>query len=170
MIRTAMVAVAGLLAGCVHTAQRASAPGSVGSASYRAVADSGLAHYQLALGQVATGATPELHAAPAYPSSMLATCPSLVELPARVIVGPDGRVGEVRITAVPAQQPFAMAVRRAAEAWRYTPLTITRWAADAAGNSHPVDSQTRPFSLDYVFTFRCAHGHATVEAGPGSRR
>lgn len=168
MLRHATVVVAGLLAGCAHVAPHTSAPDGIGSASYRSAADSDLAHYHLAMGEIATGATPEVHAPPRYPPAMLASCPALVELPARVIVGADGRVGEVRIGAPTARQPYADAIRAAAQGWRYTPLTITRWAADAAGESHPVDSQTRPFSLDYVFSFRCAHGRATVSDGAGT--
>lgn len=169
MTRIAMVAVAGLLAAVSTPCSARPPPAGVGSASYRAVADSGLAHCQLWRWAGSPPAprrscTPKLRAPPAYPLSMPATCPALVELPARVIVGPDGRVGEVHTTAAPAQQPFAMAVRRATQAWRYTPLTVTCWAVDAAGNSHPVGGLTRPFSLDCVFTFRCAHGHATAEA------
>ena len=97
---------------------------------------------------------------------MLAACPPRVELPARVIVGLDGHVGEVRMQQPPARRPFADAVRQAVQDWRYTPLTITRWAADASGTSHPVDTQIKPFSLDYVFTFRCEHGHTSVSSGP----
>jgi hypothetical protein len=154
-----------LLAACAHTARTPPGAGQ-GSASYRVAADTGLVHYKLALGQVAMGATLEQHAAPAYPASMLSTCPALVELPARVIVDTQGGVEEVRMTALPSRQPFADAVRRAVGSWSYTPLTITRWAADAEGTSHPVDSEARPFSLDYVFTFRCAQGHTSVSAGP----
>jgi hypothetical protein len=166
----AILAGAALLAGCAHMAQESPATGGVGSASYRSAATSDLAHYQLALGQIATGATLETHEPPSYPPSLLASCPRSIELPARVIVDPAGHVSEVRLHAATDQQPFADAVRQAVRGWRYTPLTMTRWAADADGTSHPVDSQAQPFSLDYVFTFRCEHGRATVTAGPQPTR
>ncbi|HEV2621444.1 MAG TPA: hypothetical protein VGU65_05060 [Frateuria sp.] len=156
-----------LLAGCAHLAPTTPAGPGVGSASYRTAAGTGLAHYQLALGQVATGAALQAHEPPAYPASMLAACPPLVELAARVIVDARGVVGDVRMDPPPAQQPFADAVRRAVRDWRYAPLTISRWSSDADGNSHPVDSETKPFSLDYVFIFRCEHGHTSVSSGPG---
>lgn len=168
----ALVILAGavLLAGCAHMEQESPVVPGVGSASYRSAATSDLAHYQLALGQIATGATLEAHAPPSYPPSMLASCPRLIELPARVIVDTGGHVSEVRLPAATDQQPFADAVQQAVRGWRYTPLTITRWAADADGTSHPVDSQAQPFNLDYVFTFRCEHGRATVSAGPQPAR
>ena len=168
MTRTiAMLAAATLLAGCAHLAPEPPTGTGVGSASYRTATGTGLAHYQLALGQTAMGATLQAHEAPAYPPSMLASCPPQVELPARVIVDAQGRVGDVRMDPSPAQRPFADAVRLAVQGWRYAPLTITRWAADAQGDSHPVDSEAKPFSLDYVFTFRCEHGRASVSSGPG---
>jgi hypothetical protein len=161
----AILVVAVLLAGCARMARQSPAPAGIGSASYRSAASSDLAHYQLALGQIATGATLETHQPPSYPSSLLASCPPSIELPARVIVDTAGHVSEVRLQVASDRQPFAEAVRQAVRGWRYMPLTITRWAADADGRSHPVDSQARPFSLDYVFTFRCEHGRATVTAG-----
>lgn len=166
MTRATVFAAATLLAGCTHIAEKPPAQPGVGSASYRSADNSSLAHYHLALGQVAMGATLEAHEPPAYPPAMLTACPPLVELPARVIVGTQGSVDEVRMSPPTAQQPFADAVRQAVRGWRYTPLTITRWAADADGTSHPVDTEAKPFSLDYVFTFRCEHGHASVTSGP----
>ena len=157
-----LLAAALLLTGCAHTARTPSTSAGVGSASYRTAADTGLAHYQLALGQVAVGAALQSHAAPVYPVSMLAACPALSEVPARVIVAADGRVSEVRMAQPSANPAFVDAVRQAVQRWRYTPLTISRWAADADGNSHEVDSETRPFTLAYVFEFRCRAGHATV--------
>jgi hypothetical protein len=161
-----LLAVAALLAGCARDALKPSTEPGVGSASYRTVTDSGLARYSLSMGQVAMGATLEAHDPPTYPGAMLSTCPARVELPARVIVGVQGDVDEVRLDPPPAQRPFADAVRQAVRAWHYIPLTITRWAADADGNSHPVDSESKPFSLDYVFTFRCEHGRTSVSSGP----
>lgn len=165
MIRaTAILAAAVLVVSCARTAPKPSSPPGVGSASYRVADNTGIAHYQLAMGQVAVGATLEAHQPPTYPDAMLASCPPQIELPARVIVGTPGSVDEVRMSPPAAQQAFANAVRLAVQTWRYTPLTITRWAANADGTSHPVDTETKPFSLDYVFTFRCEHGHTSVSA------
>ena len=155
-----------LLAGCVDTVQKQSIKPGVGSASYRTADGTGLAHYSLAMGQIAMGARLEAHEPPTYPDAMLATCPPRVDLPARVIVDTQGDVSDVRMDASAAQQAFAQAVRQAVHGWRYTPLTITRWAASADGTSHPVDAEAKPFSLDYVFTFRCEHGHTSVMSGP----
>lgn len=155
-----------VLAGCAHTAHQPSAGPGIGSASYRVSDTPGMAHYQLAMGQIAMGATLEVHQAPAYPAAMLAACPPRVELPARVIVDTQGRVDDVRMSPPAPERPFAEAVRQAVQGWRYAPLTITRWAADADGRSHPVDTRAKPFSLDYVFSFRCEHGRTSVTSGP----
>lgn len=163
---TTPLAAAVLLAGCTHIAAKPPAKAGVGSASYRSADNSDLVHYHLALGQVAMGATLDAHEPPGYPQAMLTACPSLVELPVRVIVGTEGSVDEVRINPPLAQRPFADAVRQAVQGWRYTPLTITRWAANADGTSHPVGTGAKPFSLDYVFTFRCEHGRTSVSSGP----
>ncbi|MGN2246654.1 hypothetical protein ACFWZ3_08180 [Frateuria sp. GZRR35] len=169
MTRTAtLFAAIILLAGCAHTSQKPTAAPGVGSASYRTAGNSSLAHYNLAIGQIAMGATLDAHEPPAYPAAMLATCPPVIELPARVIVSTQGNVDEVRMNPPAAQQPFAESVRAAVRRWRYTPLTITRWAADADGTSHPVDTEAKPFSLDYVFTFRCEHGRTSVASGSES--
>jgi hypothetical protein len=172
--RCASVALlASLLGACAHDARRAPAASPVGSTSYRSSAGADLAHYQLALGQVAMGATPLSDPAPVYPPTMLAACPASVELPARVIVNAQGGVSDVRIDAASqaTRQPFAIAVRTAVHAWRFQPLQITRWAAAGDGTTHPVDSDARPFTLDYVFTFRCEQGRASVSSGaaPGLR-
>jgi hypothetical protein len=160
------VTATALLAGCTRVAEKPQAEPGIGSASYRTAEGTGLAHYDLAMGQIATGATLETHPAPAYPDAMLASCPPQVELPARVIVGTRGSVDEVRMSAPVTQQAFADAIRQAVQGWRYAPLTITRWAANADGTSHPVDTEVKPFSLDYVFTFCCEHGRTSVTTGP----
>lgn len=161
-------AAACLLGGCSHAIRPPVAAAGRGSTDYRSAAHSDLAHYALAIGEVATGATPQTHTPPTYPPAELAQCLPQVELPARVIVDAQGNVAEVRLTPAPGQQPFAAAVRQAVRQWHYTPLTITRWAADAQGESHPVDTEAKPFSLDYVFGFHCAHGHAQVSTAPAA--
>lgn len=169
-LRAACPLLIALLGGCAHDIRSAPTVSSVGSTSYRSGTGKDLAHYELALGQIAMGAMPISHPAPVYPPAMLAACPASIELPARVIVGADGGVTEARINGAidAAHAPFAPAVRRALQTWRFQPLQISRWAAAADGTSHEVDSDTRPFSLDYVFTFRCRQGRASVASGPVS--
>ncbi|WP_153022916.1 hypothetical protein [Rhodanobacter thiooxydans] len=156
-----------LLAGCVAPRQQPPPP-AIGDASWRMVVPPGTVRYPLALGEVSSGATPFRRVAPAYPPDRLASCPPPQEVPALLIVDGQGKVGEVRVTGEPqadaGRQAFIDAVRAAALQWQFSPLTINRWAADADGNSHVVDSETKPFSLAYVFRFECHAGKPTVSA------
>ncbi|PWK92362.1 hypothetical protein [Fulvimonas soli] len=160
---------AALLAGCAGVARPPAAPPPEGSASYRVAPDAAMAHYQLALGQVSSGAAPFRRVAPVYPPEQWAACPPPVEVPALLIVDEAGKVGEVRVAgeaqADPARRAFIAATRAAALQWEFQPLRIERWAADANGDSHVVDSDTRPFSLAYVFRFECRAGRAVTSAG-----
>jgi hypothetical protein len=61
-------------------------------------------------------------------------------------------------------------VRVAALRWRFEPLVISRWAADANDQTHTVDTGTRPFSLPYEFRFACHAGKAAVSSSPTTRR
>jgi len=126
--------------------------------------------YQLAMGEVSSGGTPLQRVAPVYPAAQLASCPPPRDVPALLIVDQAGKVAEVRIGEAPADaasRAFADAVRAAASQWQFNPLQINRWAADANGNSHVVDSRAEPFSLAYVFHFACTAGRAQTSAGPG---
>jgi hypothetical protein len=104
-----------------------------------------------------------------YPSARLAACAPVVEVTARLIVDQAGKVSEVRPgNAASAQTdlaPYLDATRDAALQWQFNPLQINRWAADANGQSHVVDSRTEPFSLDYLFRFTCHAGKAQVSVG-----
>lgn len=156
-----------ILAGCAST-QRIPPSPPKGDATWHVVAPAGTARYQLALGEVSSGGTPFRRVAPVYPSSLLASCPPPQEVPALLVVDGQGRVGEVRVVdeaqADASRHAFIDAVRAAALQWQFSPLTITRWAADADGNSHVVDSETKPFSLAYVFRFECHAGKSTVSS------
>lgn len=147
-----------LLAGCAS--QRiVPRPTHEGESSYRALPATDMTHYQLALGAVSGGAVPLDHPAPTYPPSQLAACPPEIRLRALLIVGTDGKVDEVRVDNVAGVAPaFATAVRTAAAQWRFVPLSISRWASDANGNSHLVESVLKPFSLPYEFGFSCHDG------------
>lgn len=155
------------LAGCASSGAKPSPPSPQGDASYRMVERPGTKHYQLALGQVARGATLESNPAPIYPPDLLPLRLPPVELQAKLIVDTAGHVSEVRFAdaadstdAVRAR--FADAVRRATLRWEFAPLVIDRWAADADGNSHRVDGGAQPFSFDYVFRFECHDGKPVV--------
>jgi hypothetical protein len=127
-------------------------------------------HYQLALGEISTGAVPHEHPAPVYPPDLLAARLPALELEALLIVDTEGKVSEVRIAddalAGPQRQLFARAVRAAALRWTFEPLRISRWAADAKGNSHEVDGEAHPFSVVYVFRFAWKDGRPVTDASP----
>lgn len=147
-------------------------PPNEGSTSYRLVDDGHMAHYTLAMGDVAVGGKPLSRVLPVYPTGLLAACMPVVVVRAQVIVGRDGKASEVRPypaaekTAAPAPPAFLDAVRMAVMQWRFEPLQINHWAADANGNTHEVDSDTKPFSLVYAFRFVCHAGKATVSSAP----
>jgi len=154
--------LAGLLAACASQPAKLTQPSYRGESSYRALSEQGMAHYQLALGATSSGAVPIDHPPPVYPKALLARCPPRVRLRALLIVGIDGKVDEVRLQD-PSNQAgidpaFAAAVRAAARQWRFEPLRITRWAADADGDSHTVETVSKPFSLPYEFSFACRDG------------
>lgn len=155
------------LVGCATTPLRPPPlPSATGEASWQAVLPPGTTRYQLALGEVSSGGTPFQRVTPAYPPDLLARCRPPQEVPALLIVGVNGRVDEVRVTgeaqADTNRRAFIAAVRVAALQWQFNPLLINRWAADADGNSHVVDSGTRPFSRAYVFRFACHAGKPAV--------
>jgi hypothetical protein len=156
------------LTGCA-TLRPVPPPAATGEASWRAVPAPGMTRYQLALGDVSSGAEPFLRVAPIYPPDLLASCPAPVDVEALLIVDQAGKVGEVRMADAPrndtARRQFIDAVRAAARQWQFSPLQISHWAADADGNSHVVDSETKPFSLAYVFRFACHAGKPTVSSG-----
>lgn len=92
--------VLGLLAlgaaGCAAVAPRPAKAPNEGSASYRRVDNGGMAHYQLAIGDTATGGKAIQRVLPQYPPAMLAACPPVVDVQAQVIVDTAGKASEVR--------------------------------------------------------------------------
>jgi len=164
--------VAGLagLAGCAAGPAPIPPPPPAGDASWRAVEAADTRHYELAMGEVSSGAVPATRVAPVYPASLLASCPPPREVTARLIVDDQGKVAEVRVAqeslADAELRLFIDAVRTAARQWDFQPLTISRWAADAEGESHVVDQSAKPFSQDYVFRFECHGGEAAVTSQP----
>lgn len=161
------------LAGCVTVAPPPPKPANEGSANYHLIDDGRVAHYTLALGDVATGGGTIHRVLPVYPPTQLAACPPVVDVRVLVIVGTTGKASEVRHypaakpPATPVPPAFFDAVRTAVMQWQFTPLQIAHWAADADGNTHKVDSTIKPFSLAYAFRFECHAGNATVKATKG---
>ena len=160
------------VAGCATVAAPAAKAPNEGSASYRMLDDGHMAHYALAMGDTATGATPFQRVTPVYPPEQLAACPPVQEVRVQVIVDDTGKVSDVRdlpvngAAAASRSPSFYAAVRTAVLQWQFNPLRINHWAADADGNTHAVDSVNKPFSLMYAFRFKCRAGKATVMSVP----
>jgi hypothetical protein len=157
------------LAGCASSPRIAPLPPQ-GDASRQMLPPPGTTRYHLALGDVSMGATLVKQVTPVYPASQLAACSPSQEVDAQLIVDRTGMVSDVRGIVIdeapPPWQQFFAAVRAAALQWRFTPLQIEHWAADANGNTHQVDSETRPFRLVYVFHFECHAGQSSVAMEP----
>ncbi|MBT2119465.1 hypothetical protein KK141_19890 [Dyella sp. LX-66] len=159
------------LAACSQVSPQTSATRPQGDATWHAVVPEGTARYALALGEVSSGAAPAHRVTPVYPASLLASCPPPEEVRALFIVSATGKVDEVRIddeasaSASADRRLYIAAVKAAATQWSFLPLKVERWAADANGESHVVDSQARPFSLAYDFHFECYGGAARVTTG-----
>ena len=158
-----------LLAACATTQNaKPSASPATGETSWREASTPDMAHYLLALGEVSSGATPIQRVTPVYPVDQLATCPPPQEVQALLVVDPAGKVSEVRVVneaqADADRRQFITAARAAALQWQFSPLQINHWAADANGNSHVVDSETKPFSLGYVFRFACHDGKSAISS------
>ena len=160
------------LAGCSITSSRNAPAQATGEASWKAVVPPGTKRYQLAFGDVSSGATLAQRVSPVYPPELLTTCPAPVRVLALVIVDKAGKVAEVRVAGESAadamRRRFIDAVRSAALRWVFVPLQVTHWAADADGNSHAVDSEVQPFSLSYQFDFACHAGKAAVSTSPAA--
>ncbi len=108
---------------------------------------------------------------PVYPQAAIALGLHRVEVNAKVIVDSEGKVSEVRIaeSSDPATHPAAFddSVRATLLRWRYIPLTFRRFAEvkDEQGNivdSRLVNSESKPFSLDYDFVFELRDGKPVV--------
>lgn len=157
-----------LLAACATTKQRTDIPPppASGDATWHMVQPEGTRRYELVMGDVSSGAVPFHRVAPVYPPSLLASCPSPVDVLAQLVVNQEDKVDDVRVadeaTTDAAHHLYIDAVRVAARQWDFSPLQITHWAANANSESHVVDRETRPFSLTYAFHFECHGGRAEV--------
>lgn len=161
-----------LLAGCA-TSRFIPPASATDDASRQLAVPADTQRYPLAMGEISSGGTPIERVAPLYPADQLAACPPPQEVPAVLSVDRQGKVGEVRVVdearADASRRAFIGAVRVAALQWRFNPLLIDRWAADADGNSHVVDSETKAFSLHYVFRFECHAGKSIVSSASAKR-
>lgn len=148
-----------------------SSPGArpQGDATWHAVVPPATARYELAMGEVSSGAAPDRRVTPVYPAVLLKRCPPPQDVRALLIVSAAGRVDDVRVDDEAAadadRRLYIDAVKAAARQWSFVPLRVERWAADADGESHVVDSQARPFSLAFDFHFECYGGAARVTTG-----
>ena len=153
-----------VLGGCATTPSQ-TVPGT-GDATQGEMVAPGTVRYQLAMGEIASGAGLRASAAPKYPEYVLLACPPPVEITASLIVDTNGKVSEVRVDgdagADAQRHRFIDAVRVAALQWRFEPLQVDHWAADANGDGHLVDQVSRPFCLTYVFRFECVAGRPVV--------
>ena len=157
------------LAGCASAPHAISSrPATEGDTSYRSVPKGDMQHYQLAMGEISTGAIPWDHPSPPYPAALLDQRLPPQEVAATLVVNEAGKVVEVRIAdeaqADAQLRLFDQAVRETAMQWTFEPLRFSQWAADANGNSHEVSSEARPFSLDYVFRFAWKDGKPVADA------
>lgn len=124
----------------------------------------------LPLGQTSNGGEPLNRVMPLYPPTMVKACPAQQEIDVVVYVDADGTVsdviGAVIDMALPPWETFFAAVRPAVRQWRFEPLRVEHWAADAAGNTHAVDGKAHRFARRYTFDFTCKGGatHVAVRA------
>jgi hypothetical protein len=157
------------MAGCATQQHVPPPPSHTGDSSWHIKEAADTKHYQLAMGSVSSGASADSRVTPIYPASELAACPPPLEIDALLIVDKAGKVTEVRVAneaqADTHRHLFIDSVRAAAMRWHFLPLKVDRWAADANGDSHVVDSETLPFSQTYVFRFECHDGKAAVTGG-----
>jgi hypothetical protein len=162
-----VAAIALLLGACSQTPAKPDAPPARhGDTSRHEKVEKDTVHYQLAMGQVASGGSPFQRIDPTYPASLLPRCPAPVDIDASLIVDTDGKVEEVRVAdeaqADAERKLFIAAARDAAKQWQFNPLTIRYWTADANGEQHETSSETKPFSLGYTFHFECRDGRAVT--------
>lgn len=161
-----LLAGVAVLSGCRHADVRV-APPNRGDVSYRALVDPAQARYVLEPQQSFSKPEPVDHPAPAYPAELLPLHLPPQTFAAKVIVGADGRVAEVRMLAAPGASAsphahaFVDAIRRAVMAWTYTPLRIVTWV-DSDHGAKVQRVEALPFSLDYAFTFAVKDGQPVV--------
>lgn len=122
----------------------------------------------LPLGTTYTGGEVLHRVLPGYPAVARRQCPALQVVEAVAYVDTAGAVEQVIGAAIddggflPPYGTFYAAVQPALRQWRFAPLHVARWAADAGGNPHTVDGGRRPFTRRLEFHFTCDHGTTRV--------
>lgn len=122
----------------------------------------------LPLGTTYTGGEVLQRSMPIYPATMVSACPSGQDVEVIAYIDTGGEVSRVYGYAIDAFPPpwgtFYAAVRPAVLQWRFAPLRVAHWAADASGNPRTVDGGTRRFTRHLAFHFTCDHGRTKVTA------
>lgn len=156
------------MGGCASI-QTPSAPQT--NVAYRTIDSSDTTHYEVSDDEVVTAPVVVENPPPVYPESAVALRLAHVGVRAKVIVGTDGTVDEIRVdpsTDADAYPPsFVESVREAVTEWRYAPLRFKRFAEvlDDQGNvtdTRLVSDEAKPFSLDYEFDFEFRDGKPVV--------
>ena len=147
--------------------------------AYQSIAAPASARYQLQPSESAKQPILIEQPAPEYPPGMIPLNLAEVTVHARIVVDANGKVTAVHIAhdaAVLAYpEAFDDSVRTTVNRWRYSPLQFLRWRDeyDAQGNlvnSRKVAVESKPFSLDYEFTFTLHNGKPVVaSANPSSQ-
>lgn len=164
------IVLGALLEACAATPPRPAPPPPRTHVSYHAVADKHARHYRMTAMQSIGSPLPAVHnRAPVYPPSLVARHLPPTTVRVLLIVNASGHVSEVRFAPVHTNDPvrgaFRRAVRAAVGQWRFEPLTINQWVAEPDGSQRVVRSTPKPFSQDYVFTFRLVDGKPVVGSG-----
>jgi len=168
LVPLSVASIATLGTACTHSVRRAPET----SVAFRMNGGADTPHYDVREDESSNSPVPIENEPPVYPPGAIALRLPLVLVAAKVIVGEDGKVREIRIAPVnddPSRQPFEAAVRAAVSRWAYVPLTFARFedVIDAQGNvvdSRPVSIERRPFSLDYEIRFELRDGKPVVDA------
>lgn len=156
------------LLGCHHASPRPTTPVREGTSDYRRIDEpAGTRHYTLSPSQSWTPPIVVHNPAPVYPPDLVARELPPVDVVARLSVDKNGHVEAVYVQPDPdhpATPPaFAAAVRRAAAAWRFTPMTFENKTNH--GDRPPTVIRTRkPFSLWFRFHFEIVDGRPSTSS------
>lgn len=139
------------------------APSANPETSYALITPPGAPHYTLQPGQSAQLPQPQIghFAAPVYPVSLAHAGMPPVTIKAQVTFGADGKATGVYVLSDSytgaGRALFEDAVRKAAGAWRFTPLVFASYGNTAMDAGTP-QRTAKPFSLWFEFSFRMVNG------------
>jgi hypothetical protein len=137
---------------------------------FKSVEEPGTKHYDIRPEESYSMPTPVDHLPPQYPADALPLHLAHVLVRVKLIVDAGGNVTEARFNDASGDlSSFQNAVRDTVLKWHYTPFRIKQWedVEDAEGNvvdSRLVSDESKPFSLDYEFTFDLRDGKPTVDS------